>query len=288
MVAARHDVPSWHGNWRDLVERDDIDVVSIAVPPSLQPEIATAAACHGKHVFCEKPVSTTLEAAEALVTQVRRVGIRHAMDFEFPELPEWREAGSIVHSGALGRVHELRIVWSTQGGTNRSARSSWKREDDRGGGVLGGFLSHALYHSMWLCGSLDVVEASLAGADGQTTSCQVVLAGGNRQVVRVAIDSDSPGPRRHSLEVLGTAGTLRLESKVIGHAGPFALNISGHEVEIAIDNEFGTDRRMIAVSRLVARFVDAIRTGSEMRPDLVDGLNVARLLEATRAAAGRS
>src|SRR4051812_6741194 len=49
----------WEGyetDWRKLVARDDIDLIDISTPGDTHNPIAVAAAEHGKHIFCEKPL----------------------------------------------------------------------------------------------------------------------------------------------------------------------------------------------------------------------------------------
>lgn len=286
-VASREGVAGAHGDWRELIERDDIDLVSIAVPPVLQRDIAVAAAHAGKHLLCEKPIAATTAAAQAIVAAARHGAIRHAVDFEFPELPEWRQLYRLVHDGELGTPSELRIDWSTRAGARRSARSAWKDRDEDGGGALGGFVSHALYHALWLCGPLEVIDATLPGTGPGTTACSVTLRGAAGRVVVVDVDTAAEGLPHHVLEIMGTGGTARLESVVVDHAGPFGLTLDGRPVSVAADGRAGEDRRVAAVGRLVGRFIDAIRQDRDMRPDLRDGHEVVRLIEATRVAAGR-
>ncbi|HUE86558.1 MAG TPA: Gfo/Idh/MocA family oxidoreductase [Vicinamibacterales bacterium] len=286
-VAARHAVPTWHGNWRELVERGDIDIVSLAVPPALQTEIGIAAARGGKHLFCEKPLAPTVEAAAALVEAARSAGVRHAVDFEFPELPQWREAGRMVRSGELGAVRELRIAWSTRAGAHRRPRSRWKEEDELGGGVLGGFVSHALHYATWLVGTLEVVESRLTRSTDVITACNAILTGQAGTFVSIAIDNATTHEPLHSVEVTGTKGSLSLLNEAIDHGGPFALRVGDQTREVPSDGEIAADRRAPAVARIARRFVEAIRTGAPMCPDLRDGQESVRLLDAIRVAARR-
>ena len=59
-IATRLNVPHASGDWRAVVADPEIDAVSIAVPPRLQPQIALEALEHGKSVFCEKPLGAHL------------------------------------------------------------------------------------------------------------------------------------------------------------------------------------------------------------------------------------
>ena len=70
-VADRLDLPKAYGNWEQLIADPDIDVVAIAVPPSLQPAIAAAALAKGKHVFCEKPMASSLQGASQMLGAAR-------------------------------------------------------------------------------------------------------------------------------------------------------------------------------------------------------------------------
>src|SRR3954452_13561766 len=51
-------------DWRELVERPDIDVIDICTPGDTHAEIATAALYAAKHVLCEKPLANTVDDAE--------------------------------------------------------------------------------------------------------------------------------------------------------------------------------------------------------------------------------
>ena len=56
-------------DWRDLLERDDVDLVDIASPGDTHAEIALAALEAGKHVLCEKPFANTVAEAQAMAAR---------------------------------------------------------------------------------------------------------------------------------------------------------------------------------------------------------------------------
>jgi UDP-N-acetylglucosamine 3-dehydrogenase len=57
----------WHADWRDLLEREDVDAVSICLPHSLHAPAVLDAAARRKHVLCEKPIATTIEDAMRMI-----------------------------------------------------------------------------------------------------------------------------------------------------------------------------------------------------------------------------
>lgn len=280
-IADRLHIAHAYGGWRDLVVAADVDAVTIAVPPFLQPEIAAAAARSGKHVFCEKPVATDVQAAEALALTVIAAGVRHAVDFEFPELVEWREAARLVNEGEIGDLREVRITWSLAASGRVGRRAPWKRRDDQGGGAIGGFVSHALYHAELFLGPVrEVVAAIDTAADGASERCEIVLAGAAGRRAQLLIDLASASATTHRLEFVGSRERLSIENRTDEHAGPFELRLGRRIISEGDAPMPGLDRRAEAVSRLADRFLQAIRTGSAMHPDLRDGARVQRLLHA--------
>ena len=59
-------------DWREVIARDDIDIVDIVTPGDTHAEIAIAALEAGKHVLCEKPLANTVAEAEAMTAAAER------------------------------------------------------------------------------------------------------------------------------------------------------------------------------------------------------------------------
>ena len=77
-VAKKLGVPNAHDGWELLLEDPALDAVAVAVPPSLQPEIACAAAQKGKHLFLEKPLAVDLAGALRVREAIRETGVANA------------------------------------------------------------------------------------------------------------------------------------------------------------------------------------------------------------------
>lgn len=285
-VALRLGVPRSFGGWREAVGCKELDVVTIAVPPDIQPEIVEAAASEGRHVFCEKPLAATPDQARRAVAAVESAGVRHGFDLEFPELPSWQALHRAIHAGDLGAVREVRIDWRVPHRPRPSDRSAWKDEAARGGSVLGGFLAHALYHAEWLGGRFTSLHARAqrGAARNMRAAIEGELAGGAR--VRISVDSASTGSMEHRLAVVGDAGEAVLSNVGGQHGGPFDLVVTGRSSLRVQEPELdGGDSRLRAVAVLAHRFATAIRDGGQMWPDLNDGLRVQELLDAVMVSA---
>jgi predicted dehydrogenase len=289
-------VPDCYGDWRELVESPGLDVVSLAVPPSLQAEIAVAAARAGKHLFCEKPAAANATGAAAMLGAAEAAGVCHAVDFLFPELPAFRQTRDLLRAESLGPLRSAHLSWRTEIYAIRHRKVSWKLCAGDGGGALNSFASHSLYYLEWLFGPV----ARLSGRLGPTAARGEVrvdawLEFASGLPLSLSVATDAPHGSGHRLEVYGDAGALVLETTGRDHGSGWRLLLGGRADESPRplplpDEPAGADGRVAPVASLVRRFVDAIHGQGEMTPSLRDGLRVQRLIDRLRDAdhTGRS
>ena len=133
---------------------DGIEVVSIVTPNGLHAAVAQAFAERGIHVVCDKPLTTTLADAEALVRAVRAAGVVFALTHNYTGYPMVKQARALVANGALGRVRKVVVSYS-QGwlsepieqagpGGEPSKQALWRTDPAMAGaGALGDIGSHA-------------------------------------------------------------------------------------------------------------------------------------------------
>jgi len=100
-------------DWRELVARDDIDIVDINAPSDAHKEIAVAAAKAGKHIFCEKPLALTLADSREMLAAAEAAGVKHMVGFNYRFAPAVRLAHKLVSEGRLGRIYHFR-AWFLQ------------------------------------------------------------------------------------------------------------------------------------------------------------------------------
>jgi len=106
----------WSGyttDWRELVKRDDIDLVDINAPSDAHKEIALAAAAAGKHLFCEKPLALTLADSREMLQAAEQAGVKHMVGFNYRFAPAVQLAKKLVEEGRLGRIFHFR-AWFLQ------------------------------------------------------------------------------------------------------------------------------------------------------------------------------
>lgn len=173
--AARHGAKAAYDNLDGMLADPAVDGVFIASPNALHAEQGIRAARAGKHVLCEKPMTTTLEDGLALVAECRAAGVKLGVGFELRQNPGHRLARDLVAQGALGRVTLAQGQW---GFGNRGqdtfpprtgARRWWDEPEIIGGAsTLMGTGVHVIDLLRFMLGQ-EITEVA-ALTDGQTAA----------------------------------------------------------------------------------------------------------------------
>ena len=100
-------------DYRELLARDDIDGVVIATPDHWHSPMSIHAAEAGKDVYCEKPISITIDEGRQLVHAVRRHGRVFQNGSQYRTSPSIRRACDFIRQGGLGNVTAAFTLWNT-------------------------------------------------------------------------------------------------------------------------------------------------------------------------------
>ena len=96
-------------DYREMLARDDIDAVMIAVPDHWHALIATEAAARKKDIYGEKPLARTVAEQQAIVKAVQRNGIIWQTGSWQRSLPTFHKAAEIVRNGLIGNVIRVEV-----------------------------------------------------------------------------------------------------------------------------------------------------------------------------------
>src|ERR1035437_7553214 len=89
-------------SYDEMLRNPDVTVVAIETPSALHAEQAIAAARAGKHVFCDKPMATTVADAERIFRECQKAGVKLGVNFHNRFMPCFIETRRIVDSGEIG------------------------------------------------------------------------------------------------------------------------------------------------------------------------------------------
>lgn len=165
-------------DWRDVVGRDDIDIVDIVTPGGSHAEIALAALAAGKHVLCEKPLANTTAEAVAMADAARAAEARgvHAMvGFTYRRVPAVTLMQRLIAEGVVGEIRQVRAGYQQDWLVDAAAPLAWRlQKEHAGSGALGDIGAHIIDMTQFVTGqrvtsvsgTLEtiVAERPLAGA----------------------------------------------------------------------------------------------------------------------------
>ncbi|MFG3704026.1 Gfo/Idh/MocA family protein [Micromonospora sp. NPDC047670] len=143
-------------DWRDLVARDDIDVVDVCTPGDSHAEIALAALAAGKHVLCEKPLANTVDEARAMAAAAataQAAGVRSMCGFNYRRVPAVTMMRQLVADGRLGVIRHVRATYLQDWIVDPQFPLVWRLQRDRAGsGALGDIGAHIIDLTQYVTG----------------------------------------------------------------------------------------------------------------------------------------
>ncbi|MBL9118897.1 MAG: Gfo/Idh/MocA family oxidoreductase [Phycisphaerae bacterium] len=219
------------GDWRDVVNRSDVDAIDICTPNDLHAEIAIAAANAGKMVLCEKPLSINAAEGERMVRAVESAGVANTVWYNYRRIPAVTLAKQLVAEGRLGRIFHFRAQflqdWTISADLPQGGTGLWRLDAGAAGsGVTGDLLAHCIDTAQWLNGGISRV---VARTETFIRRRMHVLTG---KVEDVGIDD--------ACEVLcdftnGSLGNFESTRYARGHKAKYTFEINGENASVAWD-----------------------------------------------------
>ncbi|MEV6878499.1 Gfo/Idh/MocA family oxidoreductase [Amycolatopsis sp. NPDC051128] len=309
----------WAGvetDWRQLIARDDVDLVDICTPGDTHAEIAIAALEAGKHVLCEKPLANSVAEAEAMAEAARKArerGVRAMVAFNYRRVPALAHARNLVASGALGEIRHVRSVYLQDWLSDPRAPMTWRlRRESAGSGALGDLGAHIVDAAQFVTGEV------ITGVSALTNTFVKQRPSENGGTDEVTVDDTALFLARLSS---GAVASFEATRFALGRKNAMRLEVNGSKASLAFDfesmNELqwyegaGTEagfRRILVTepehpyvgvwwppghllgyehtfTNEVADLLAAISAGTDPEPGFDDGLRVQRVLHAVEKSA---
>jgi len=258
---------------------EEVDAVVVCSENRNHARYAVAALESGVHVLCEKPISTTVEDARAMIQASVDTGRQLRTAFPVRYLPAVGQAGEIVHSGGLGRILAVN-------GTNHGRiPGGWFLDPEMAGG--GAVMDHTVHVAdalRWMLGaearSVYAEIGTFFGADGIDDGAILTLELEGGVIADGAFATIDPSWSRGegyptwgdvTLRITGTSGALEVDA--------FAQRLTtfDHEAKNTSWTHTGEDMNVL----MLEDFLRGVAEGSVAGASGVDGL---RALEIVLAA----
>ncbi len=146
----------------ELLARDDIDMVDITVPNNQHAELAIKAAKAGKHVFCEKPLATSVADAKKMVAAVKKAGVVNMLCHNYRRAPAISLAKKMIDNGDLGDIYHWRSLYLQDWLMPPDVPMMWRvQKEIAGSGSLGDLMAHSIDLALWLLGDINSLSCAM-------------------------------------------------------------------------------------------------------------------------------
>jgi predicted dehydrogenase len=274
-AAAEYEARAWYGDHRELLARDDIDMVSICLPHHAHRAVVLDAAGAGKHILCEKPLALDVDEADVMIAAARAAGVTLSVVFQNRWTPGFRRLHAAIERGAFGRVLVGQVFHRCPNQTAAEFRDPWReRAATVGGGVITMQAIHFLDVLLWCLGRVQSVtarvDALVLKRDIEDTGAAVLQFASGALGALVTTEA-APTERITRVEVHGTGGGAVWENHRWLRWEPAAGDVEApaDDAEPAL-SEADRGRLLFGTNhvRQVFDFIDRVRRG---RPPSVTG-----------------
>ncbi|MFK0008308.1 Gfo/Idh/MocA family protein [Paenarthrobacter sp. NPDC090520] len=304
-------------DWRDVIHRDDIDIIDICAPGWMHAEIAIAALEAGKHVLVEKPLANTLAEAElmtAAAAKARARGVQSMIGFNYRRVPALALAKELIAEGRLGTIRHIRAAYLQDWLSDAGSPMTWRlRKETAGSGALGDIASHAIDQILYLLGDavtevtgrLHTFVDQRPGPDGPEDvtvddAAWATLTLTSGAIASVEVSRVATGQKNSlKLEIYGDKGTILFDLESLNELGflDATLPVREQGFRRILVNEpehpyleaWWPQGHVIGwehtFTHQVRDFLLAIRDGSQPSPSFEDGLQIQRVLAAVEESA---
>jgi len=265
-------------DWRTLVEREDVDIVSAMACPKIKAEIIAEALRRGKHVVTDKPLGMTKAEAKMILDAEKSSTGRGFMRSGYHERPSVKKLIETVNAGVIGELKALNIRLDFMGGVYPGFLATKRWRSEIPSGELTTIGSHAFVTALKMlkaplesvyamtrndfhrsyedCGAEDFATVNMLFANGAVANISV-----GRIPHRIP-DEDI------AIEATGTKGFAKVRGPV------FELWPGG------IKERLWEDPRKLE-ERAFAKFIDEVVEGSgEPSVSFSEGLRLQEILDA--------
>ena len=313
-IADAYGVPAVFARWEDMLATARPEIVVIATPPHLHHAIALASFEAGAHVLCEKPLAMDRAEAASMVAAAAGAGRVAMTGFNWRFTAAMQRFNAMVREEKLGRPFHLALRWFGARWADEAAAPTWRMDLAQAGhGAMGDMGVHLVDLVRWNFGEIARVSAQAGvGYPGRTVPggsrkadaedfCTVLAQLASGAHVTLSVSRVAAGVNEHTLEAYGSRGALayRLsregarwyDGTLRAATGPSTMLQPVDVQTLPGVTVTSTDAMDIigqaTIAPLVARLLEAIRTGAPASPSLDDGLRAQAVLDAVHASVSR-
>jgi predicted dehydrogenase len=266
-------------DWRALLDRHDIEAVTISTPDHMHAPIAMRAIESGRHVFCQKPLTHSVHEARALALAASRARVVTQMGNQHRSGVQFKRVREAVRSGAIGAVRVAHVwtdrpIWPQGIARPKSDGAppptldwdawlgvaperawapgyhpfAWRGFWDFGTGALGDMGCHSIDPVFWSLdlGAPEWIEAESEGGNDESAPTASIVrysfpASGTQPPLRLCWYDGGKLPEREELGILGARELPKNGVVFLGEQGSLFVSFDAGPVLFTTDGFFDVD-----------------------------------------------
>jgi len=254
-TAKRWGVPSWSGNYKEVIARPDIDIVDILLPHDMHADVACEALALGKHVVMEKPVATTVKDAQRIADAAKKADRKIMISENWIYATVIQKAKAAIERGDIGTPYMVRAFMDMD--VRAGYIGHWRYDFKRmgGGAALLDSGIHAVSACRYLLGEITEVVAihqsnffkEIAPLE-DTSVMMCKFASGATGTITVSWTAQRERPYTGFL-ILGSMGTIEFDT----HERQFFVSRDGKRSE---ETDLKASRGFV---EQMAHFIDCVK-----------------------------
>jgi len=162
-IAGTHDVARWTTDLKRALDNPEDTIYFDSGATGQREQNVLQAIAAGKHVYCEKPLATTLKGALAMAQAAEKARVKHGVVQDKLFLPGVRKLRHLIDAGFFGRILSVRGdfgYWVFEGDDQPSQRPSWNYKKEENGGIILDMFCHWRYVLDHTFGSVQAVSCT--------------------------------------------------------------------------------------------------------------------------------
>jgi predicted dehydrogenase len=261
-------IPKAYDDWREMLEKEDLDIVIVTCENAQHPVVVEACAAAGVNVCVEKPMADSLSGALRMARAVQAAGTEMAINWPATWRGSSRKIKELVDDGVIGRAHAgVSDEAALLTGPERAA--TWWHQVDTGGGAMLDFCSYGAMLSRWYIGEPATAAIGLKTnldshwAEAEDNAAMIVRFPSAMGLFEASFTTWDHGVLTGPI-VYGTTGTLVAEG-----SGTVRLERGHGDTTIYDPDPLPEGREEIA-----GEFIHHLDTGEPMHPTIEMMLNL--------------
>ena len=241
-VADELEIPAYYTDYETLLEESGADAISVCLPNHLHCDVVIDALEHDIHVLCEKPISTSLAEADAMVEAAEESEAIFMVNQSERFSPVYEKTKALLEKELIGQVHNVRSRFSHPGPEGWSPRSTWFTEADAsGGGALIDIGIHNADLLHYLFGDVDELmgysDTLSMDADIEDTAVAVLrFSDGTLGTFETAWRTD---PESITMQIVGEEGVIYVDKTEPSIRVEFGDESGTMDVPIPSESKYG-------------------------------------------------